>query len=115
MNKEDIDNIKNKYEKIKENFYSNNNILEIKKYIDITDNNYEKYYIIKEIVNTICSFEKNINNIDYIIDKIYILHGEKNKNFIILCEELNIFFCDFKNLYESIDLQIKNILNKFNM
>jgi hypothetical protein len=115
MNKEDIDDIKNKYEKIKEDFYSNIKILKIKKYNETLVDNYGKYCIIKEIVNTICSFEKNITNIEYIIDKIYILYEEKNNNFITLYYDLNIFYNDYKNLYESINLQIKNILIKFNM
>jgi hypothetical protein len=115
MSKKDIDDIKNKYEKIKKDFHSNNNISEIKKYIKNEDNSYEKYCIIKEIINTVCTFEKNINNIDYIINKIYYLYEDKNNNFIILLDELNMVFWDFENLYISINLQIKNISNKFNM
>ena len=114
MNKKDIDEIKNKYEEIKEEFYSNNNISNIKKNIDLK-NGCDKYYIIKEIINTISIFEKNISNIDYIIDKIYFLHEEKNENFIILYYDLKIFFDDFKKTYELIDFQIKNIFDKFNM
>jgi hypothetical protein len=115
MNKENIDIVKNKYEKIKKDFYSNNSITKIKKYIEHTDNDYEKYFIIKEIINTICSFEKNIINIDYIVNKIYILYQDKDDNFIILYKQLNNFFPEFQILYMSIDLQIKNIINKFNM
>ncbi len=111
MNKKDIDNVKNKYEKIKKDFQSNNNILEIKKYINIEAANYGKYCVFKEIISTICTFEKNINNIDYIIDKIYYLYEDKNNNFISLLNELNIFFQEYENLYISINLQIKNIKN----
>lgn len=113
MSKKDIDDTRNKYENIKKEFYSNNNITLIKTCFDNKNKLYEKYYVTKEIISMICSFEKNIVNIDYIIAIIYDLYDKKDNKFVILHDELNNFFEEYRNLYASIDLQIKNIISKF--